>query len=223
MDRPPLTTTNPLSDSGSEDAAGRLVRSAVKDLESYGGESISIERILSDSATSYRVLYQEFGGLDGLLDAARLAQVTMRTRTSIEMIDHALNSVNTYEDVFAQILMITAAVHDRSYRENRLIRSAVIGSTLHRPELREALADMQNGLTNGIAALLQSAVDRGLFRCAVSPRALAVFVQAYTAGQIVDEIDHTPLRLEEWLKTVDLALRGLILPPPDHHSQGGAS
>jgi AcrR family transcriptional regulator len=220
MDSPSLTTSTPLSDPRTDNPAGRLVRAAVQDLEIYGAEFISIERILSASATNYQLLYQEFGGLDGLLDAARLTQVTMRTRSSIEMISDALKSARTYEDVFTQVLTITAAVHDRSFSENRLIRSAVIGSTLHRPELREALADMQNELTNSVTALLQSAVDQGLFRCAVSPRALAVFVQAYTAGQIVDEIDHTPLPLDEWLRTVDLALRGLILPPLNEKSQG---
>jgi AcrR family transcriptional regulator len=220
MDSPSLTTHPPRHDARPESAAGRLVHAAARELETHGPESISIERILENSNTNFQVLFREFGGLDGLLDAARLAQVTMRTRLSIEMIRSALNSVATYEDVFTQVLMITAAVHDGAYRENRLIRSAVIGSTLHRPELRDALAEMQNELTNGIASHLQSAVDRGLFRCAVSPRAVAVFIQAYTAGQIVDEIDHTPTPLDEWLTTVDLALRGLILPPLTSQPQG---
>jgi AcrR family transcriptional regulator len=203
------------------DPASRLVTAAVQILESGKADSIFIEELLDNADTSYQVLYQEFGGLDGLLDSARLAQVAIRTRLSIAMVEQALGAINNFEDVITQIKLLTTAIRGETFRENRLIRSAVIGSTLHRPELRDALGEMQNELTNRIAELLQSGIDRGLFRCAVSPRAFAVFVQAYTAGQILDEIDHTHIDVEEWTRTVDIALRGLILPSVSDDSDGG--
>jgi AcrR family transcriptional regulator len=198
---------------GSDSPAGRLVRAAVRDLEIYGVESLSIERILSEAETSYQVLFQEFGGLDGLLDAARLALVSLRASESLDLITNALNKINTYEDVFTHALALATSYQSKAFKENRLIRSAIFGSTLHRPELRSALAEIQNNMTNSLTALLQSGIDRGLYRCAVSTRALAVFVQAFTAGQIIDEIDHTPTPPEEWRATINHALRSLILPP----------
>jgi AcrR family transcriptional regulator len=203
------------------DAASRLVTAAVQLIEAGSADSISIDELLTLAGTSYKVLYEEFGGLDGLMDSARLAQVAIRTRLSITMIEHALNSITNFEDVITQVRLLTTAIRGEEFKENRLIRSAVIGSTLHRPELRDALAEMQHELTNRIAELLQNGIDRGMFRCAVSPRAFAVFVQAYTAGQILDEIDHTHIDAEEWTRTVDAALRGLILPPLPNPADGG--
>jgi len=216
MDSPLIDIMTSAGTTSTDSPASRLVRAAVRDLEAYGSESVSIERILTESATSYLTLFQEFGGRDGLLDSARLALVAKRTSHSIEVITSTLHNVSTYEDLFTTLMALTTAFQDETFKENRLMRSAVIGSVLHRPELRSALADIQNEMTNNLAALIESIIVSGGFRCVVSPRALAVFVQAFTAGQVIDEIDHTPTPRDEWLLTIESALRGLILPPIEH-------
>jgi AcrR family transcriptional regulator len=192
--------------------ATRLVRSAITMLESHRAELMPVAEILERADASYADLYAEFGGIDGLIDAAHLSQVSSRSRESIELVASALNGARTYEEVLHQINQLTAFVRDPAYKHNRVMRTLVIGSTLHRPELAEALAQAQHELTNRFAEILTNGERRGLYRCVTSPRAIASFIQAFTAGQILDEIDHAHTSDEDWMVMVDQTVRSLLLP-----------
>jgi hypothetical protein len=194
--------------------ATRLVRSAITMMESHRAELIPVSEILERADATYADLYAEFGGIDGLIDAAHLSQVSSRSRESIELVASALKGANTYEEVLNQINRLTAFVRDPAFKHNRVMRTLVIGSTMHRPELAEALAQAQHELTNRFADILANGERRCLYRCVTAPRAIAAFIQAFTAGQILDEIDHVHTSGEDWVLMVDQTIRSLLLPLP---------
>ncbi len=193
--------------------AMRLIQATISVINLFDLETLPIVKILEGANASYADLFAEFGGVNGLIDAAHLSEVTSRSRESIEFIAEAFKTALTYEEILQQMSHLTSAVRGPEFKRNRVMRAVVIGSTMHRPELAEALADAQNTLTNRFAEILAEGERRGLYRCVTSPRALASFIQAFTAGQILDEIDHVHTSNDEWLVVVDRSLRALFLPP----------
>ena len=194
--------------------ATRLIEATISALGSLDSGTLPIADILARANASYADLFAEFGGVDRLMDAAHLSEITSRGRESIESVAEAFETAHTYEQVMQQIGRVTTALRGPKYKRNRVMRAVLIGSTLHRPELADALAGAQHAMTNRFAEILADGERRGLYRCVTSPRALASFIQAFTAGQILDEIDpvHTPD--DEWVVLVDRSLRAMFLPPP---------
>lgn len=178
-------------------------------------DSAALGRLLDQAATSYSIMFEEFGGIDELIDSARLSQVTSRTRIAVDMLDTAIAQATTYDEAIAGLCTMAQIVSDPQFAADRVMRTAVIGSTLTRPEIRQAVAEMQHHLTTRFTQSIADGERRGLYRCATPPRAIAVFVQAFTAGQIIDEMDYESTPLEDWTNTADHALRGLLLPNDD--------
>lgn len=77
------------------------------------------------------------------------------------------------------------------------------------------LADRQHELSNRIAATIADRERKGLLRCVTSPRTVGVFIQAFTAGRILSELDRMQTPANEWVAVVDQAVRSLLLPITD--------
>jgi len=199
-------------------AASRLVAATIDALQNTDGFNIdaspsSIARLLDEAETNYEVLFDEFGGVEGLLDTARLARLESRSRISIDLIETSLSSAQNHEQAIGVIRDVARVLSNPEFTTVRLARTAVIGSTLTRPELREAVGVMQNELTNRLSAVIEAGEQRGLYRCSTSPRTIAAFLQASSAGQILNELDPQRTDPDEWINAVDAAARGLFLPP----------
>jgi len=199
--------------------ATRLVRAAVALIGSYSARTLPVIEVLEQANASYADLFTEFGGIDGLIESAYLSQVSSRSRESIELAAAALEASSTYDEVLQHLGRLTVFVQDPKFKRNRVMRAVVIGSTLHRPELAEALAEAQNALTNRFAEVIADGERRGLYRCLASPRSIASFVQAFTAGQILDEIDYVQTPVDEWVLMVDSTVRRLLIPVPPESEQ----
>jgi AcrR family transcriptional regulator len=195
--------------------AARLVRSAIAILQTTGLHSLSVAKVLDQANASYAELYAEFGGIDGLVDAAQLAQVASRSRATLDLVEDALRDASSYEEFLQKISWITESIRNPAFQENRIIRTLVIGNTMHSPELRDALAEIQHELSNRFAAMISNGERKGLFRCVSSPRTIGVFIQAFTDGQILDEIDRVQTPTDEWVAVVDHVVRNLLLPITD--------
>jgi AcrR family transcriptional regulator len=199
--------------------AARLVHTAIALLGKYQAESLPVPELLEQANASYADIHTEFGGMDGLIDAAYLSQVSSRSREGIELAAAALEASRSYEEVLQHLARLTAFVRDPSFKNNRVMRAVVIGSTLHRPELADALAQAQNTLTNRLADVIAHGEQRGLYHCVTSPRSIAAFIQAFTAGQILDEIDYVQTPIDEWVQMVGRAVRSLLIPTREESEQ----
>jgi hypothetical protein len=63
---------------------------------------------------------------------------------------------------------------------------------------QSALGLEQERLTTALEDLVQEAKNKELFRSDIDPRVVAVFIQSYTLGKIVDDIVPNPMVQEKW-------------------------
>lgn len=87
---------------------------------------------------------------------------------------------------------LTADVLDRRRAELRLVRIAAIGGGHGRPELAARLGEETAALLDELAVVIRAAQEGGLVRDDLDPRALATFIQAYSLGMVVADIDTRP-------------------------------
>jgi hypothetical protein len=62
-------------------------------------------------------------------------------------------------------------------------------------------------LTDALADLVREAQAKGWITADVSARGIAVFIQAYTLGQIVNDVTDDSVPYEEWTALIDHVTR----------------
>ncbi|MEY3935142.1 MAG: hypothetical protein RI901_572, partial [Actinomycetota bacterium] len=84
----------------------------------------------------------------------------------------------------------------------RLERTETISLTRNNPRLAEQLAQSQDRLTNALTDVFREAQEKGFIKKELDPKVIAVFVQAYTIGIVVDDISTSPMDKEKWVNLI---------------------
>lgn len=72
--------------------------------------------------------------------------------------------------------------------------------------MRQVIAQRQQEMTAQMTAALKLVDERGWLRTDLSPKAVAVFVQAFTLGRIVDDITDDPVDPEDWINLISTVM-----------------
>jgi hypothetical protein len=89
-------------------------------------------------------------------------------------------------------------------------RAAIVGNTIGRPALRQALAEAQSELTDGVTRVMTLLKERKMLREHVVPRAAAVMVLGMLHGKIIAELDTNPVSEQDWNQTMLTCFGGLF-------------
>jgi hypothetical protein len=71
-------------------------------------------------------------------------------------------------------------------------------------KFRKALGEVQQGLTDLFTTQITEVQNRGWFNKDFDPRAVAVLIQAYTLGRIVDDVVDSPMDPNSWTDLIGL-------------------
>jgi hypothetical protein len=64
------------------------------------------------------------------------------------------------------------------------------------------LGQTQQQLTDSLTTIIQNAQDKGFVTASFEARTIAVFIQAYTLGKIVDDVTTTPMNDQDWERLI---------------------
>lgn len=79
---------------------------------------------------------------------------------------------------------------------------------------KKLLAIEQQRLTDSLTDLIREAQSKGLYRKDFTPRALAVFIQSYSLGKIIDDVAISQVEESEWNNLVNLIIEKVYLDLP---------
>jgi AcrR family transcriptional regulator len=161
-------------------------------------EEISSEMILKESGISKGSMYHHFEDLDHLLEHAMLRRYSDWVDSSIVSIAQALTTGNSAEDIYEAAVAMTTRTQDPAMKSERLYRAELLGMASHSPRLARQLNIEQQRLTDSLTDLIREVQERGFFNKEQDPRAIAVFIQAYTLGKVVDDFSDNPVNPESW-------------------------
>ena len=79
--------------------------------------------------------------------------------------------------------------------------------------MKKKLGAVQERLTESLEDLFREAKERGWAKEGMNPRAVAVLVQAYTFGHVIDDFTPEHMEIEAWYRLIDQVVEDVFFPP----------
>jgi AcrR family transcriptional regulator len=176
----------------------RLIETAAEILEGQLPEVVQVDEILDKSGISKGSLYHHFEDLGELLEAAQVARYAAWVDRSISLIVPVLSGAKNRDDIIEGLAKLTTYTQSPDYKATRFSRARTLANSESSERFTKALGLEQDRLTTALEDLVSEAKNKGLFKQELDSRIIAVFIQSYTLGKIVDDIVPVPMAQEKW-------------------------
>lgn len=180
-----------------------LVETVVEMLETIKPGDIQADKVLEISGISKGSLYHHFEDLGELVETAQVARYSKWITVSVDTMTNILPKAKNISELRVSLAAVTKATQRHDLSKYRLERARTLANAEGNPRFQKALAEETDRLTSLLEDLCREVIEKGWFRKDLNPRALAVFIQSYTLGKLVD--DFSPNRVPEdvWNALID--------------------
>jgi AcrR family transcriptional regulator len=176
----------------------RLIETTAELLDTKFPQDIAVDEILDKSGISKGSLYHHFEDLGELLEAAQIARYAVWVDRSIGFMTPLLSDAKTTADMIESLRKATLFTQSEEYKATRFQRARTLANSETSPRFQKALGIEQDRLTSALEDLVAEAKNKGLFRKDLDTRVIAIFIQSYTLGKIIDDIVPNPVSQEKW-------------------------
>jgi AcrR family transcriptional regulator len=181
-------------------------------LEEGGESAVRIDEVRDRSGVSIGSIYHHFGDRDGLIAAAQVRRFARYAQAEIAALSDIVQRSRDVAQFRRAVRHLTLHTRSEVRVAERWARIGVLGSTLGRPELLTEVRAIQTQLTDEFQAHVAQGQARGFFRDDLDARAVALFVEAYSLGFALNDLDERAVSEEQWQKVVWSVIDGLIVP-----------
>jgi AcrR family transcriptional regulator len=181
----------------------KLLNTYVELLDTHSIEDITLDMVLRSSRISKGSLYHHFKDFDELIESAEVQSFSAYVDLSILKLSQAAMQSNSVGEFRQQLHKVTVATQNPELAILRMNRVSALARAGKSPRFHEALGKEQQRLTDGITELVETAQDRGLVRTEVDARAIALLIQAYTLGRVVDDVVENKVDPNKWIEVID--------------------
>jgi len=187
-----------------------LINTVLDILQTHTLTQINSDQVLQQSGISKGSMYHHFEDFSDLLEQAQVRRFASFVDRSVESISGLL-SIQDREQFIEGLRAVTRITQSPNLKEQRLYRVKAIAEAETSERMRKNLAIEQERLSASLADLFREVVNRGWGNPNLNPQTLAVFIQAYTMGQIVNDYVETQMDLDNWLWLIDTIMQKVIL------------
>ncbi len=175
-----------------------LVETVVELLENTKPADIQADKVLEISGISKGSLYHHFEDLGELVEAAQVARYSKWISISVDVMTNILPKAKNLDELRASLAAVTKATQRHDLAKYRLERARALADAEGNPRFQKAMALETDRLTSLLEDLCREVIEKGWFRKDLNPRALAVFIQAYTLGKLVDDFSPNKVSEDDW-------------------------
>lgn len=186
-----------------------LIRTVLELLRTQSVDEINSDEVLEKSGISKGSMYHHFVDFSDLLEHAQVARFAGYVDRSIDSIAELL-VIKDKEQFLEGLRGVTKFTQSAALKEQRLHRVTAISRAGVSERMRENLGAEQSRLTAALADLFRECVNRGWANPKVKPETLAVFIQAYTLGNIVNDYVDEQMDLNNWLWLIDTIMNDVL-------------
>lgn len=173
-------------------------------LADFGPKRITTAMLLKQAGVARGSLYHHFEDLQTLVQSAMVEEFSEYVAANIAMLDAAISESKSADQFRSALNRITELSQGADRRSNRFARIRLIAYSDDHPKTLSLLSETQQQLTNSISEIVARAQQLGWVRRDISSRAVAVFIQSYTLGKVVDDIVPNPVPAIDWNSLVNL-------------------
>ena len=181
----------------------KLIAETLVMIEEMPYEDLSAGELLRRTGVSKGSLYHHFEDYSDLLEAAYLRRFFMHVETAVAAIEMAVNTAESKEEFVGYLRDLTRASQARSRAAHRFERARMLGKAERNERFHATLGAMQQRQTDAFTVAITAAQARGWVTRDVQARTLAVFIQAYSIGRIVDDITSVTMDDDDWNELID--------------------
>ena len=187
-----------------------LTEAAASLIDELGSQGFTVEQLLEKSNISKGSLYHHFEDFHDVIMQAQVLRFARYVEEDIAALTNVLLASTSREDMFGRLDLISRATHDSARSVRRADRIEILAGARHSEKMKNALGPTQSRLTGAIADLVREMQAKEFVDEGLDPTAVAVFIQAYSLGLIVNDVSNEPIDLEEWHAMISRMTRGLL-------------
>ena len=187
-----------------------LTEAAATLIDELGSQGFTVEQLLEKSNISKGSLYHHFEDFHDVIMQAQVLRFARYVEEDIAALTNVLLAASSREDMFGRLDQISRATHDPARSGRRADRIEILAGARHSEKMKNALGPTQARLTGAIADLVREMKAKEFVSENLDPGSVAVFIQAYSLGLIVNDVSNEPIDLEEWHAMISRMTRGLL-------------
>ena len=187
-----------------------LIATVVTLMEGMPVSEITSEQVLEVSKISRGSLYHHFHDFSELIEDAQVRRFANYIDASIAALWQILTSTTSRDELVEKVHFVTR--NTQGSIVPRMHRIEAIALTANNPRMREKLGAEQERLTEYITDLSREVRNRGWGNEALEPRAVAILIQAYSLGKVVDDFTPQKVDLEKWIELINAILATVLFP-----------
>jgi AcrR family transcriptional regulator len=188
-----------------------LVLTVNRLLDSKRSDQISTDEVLTESGISKGSLYHHFDDLQDLVETTLIYRYAKWIDFSIKRMSELLNTAKTAEDLKKSLFEITYATQKDSLKDMRVERARIFAEAQNNSRLSEKLVQETERMTTSIEDLIREVIDRKLFKSNLDARTVAIFIQAYTLGLIVNDFTQDKVSYENWTSLINRIIAEIFI------------
>lgn len=173
------------------DTIDAVINETVRLLETEGENAVRIADISAVTGVSYGAIYHHFRDRDGLIRAAQFARLRDQPRLFTGPLANAFDAIEQgsgdVAEVIERIRAIARVIVDPARQKVRLVRISVLAASETRPDLREAVVELERRIMLEVRDLVARAQQLGLVSHDLDPLAVATFLEAVAFGVVLQE------------------------------------
>lgn len=187
----------------------RLLATVSQMLDSQNPHDIVIDEVLSVSGVSRGSLYYFFGDFQGLIRATLLRRFVSNVEADARAMLAVSEESTTKDEYWHKIRRLSALTQIPERAPIRAERSRIISLSSTDASFAASLGQAQDEATNKMADAIALAQEKGWVTSALTPQAIAVFLQAYSLGRAVDDIAINKVPNEQWQEVIERVISSL--------------
>lgn len=184
----------------------KLITTVLKFLDERRFDEIGVDEVLERSGVSKGSLYHHFENLSDLIEQSMARRFTTGVEQSIEMIRETMATATSKKAFFEGLRAIAEFVSQPDRAPHRFDRTRTLGATETSPNLMAVVAVEQQRMNQLLADLVSDAQARGWVDRTLDPTTVAVFLQAYTLGWLLNDVSGEPVKVDTWTALIGRVL-----------------
>ena len=190
-----------------------LLETVIKLLDTKKPEEILSDEVLQISGISKGSMYYHYKDWYEIIEDAICERFGRYVDKSVELCENAINKSKTRDDLVNFLKQVTRETQKSEQLAIRYARVQAIAMASQSDRMKKKLGAVQERLTESLEDLFREAKERGWAKEGMNPRAVAVLVQAYTFGHVIDDFTPEHMEIEAWYRLIDQVVEDVFFPP----------
>lgn len=167
-------------------------------LDQKQGEKVLVDEVLLRSGISRGSLYHHFGDYPNLVQEGKIYQFSRYVNGTIQAMTGLLDNIKTPQELKLALFQVTIKTQRDELALSRATRAGILAEASSNPEFKQKLGGEIDRLTKLLEDLIQEAINRKWFVDTFPARTIAIFIQTYTLGKILNDFSSDKVSEDDW-------------------------